>query len=407
MRQTLLIVGGGIETVPGIRLAKEMGCFVIVSDIKAQAPGMAIADAAIIASTYDAEATVHAARKCHHSVRRIDGVMCLASDIPLTVAAVAEDLGLAGIPVQTAQLAMDKLAMKRKFTCDGVPVPWFGPLESAAHLQHVVAETGYPLVLKPVDSRGARGVIRLTPEIDLKWAYEASHRYSPTGRVMVERFLSGPQVSTESIVLEGKAYTVGFSDRNYEFLDRFAPHIIENGGDLPSHLAPDVQQAVKELVQKAALSLGVRQGTVKGDIVIHENQPFVIELAARLSGGYFCTHEIPLNTGVEFVRCAIKMALGERVDPEDVRPRFQRPVCQRYLFPKPGRVARISGVDSVARRAEIAFCQITVSENAIVGPIDNHPARAGVVIATGNTRQAARKAAEAAITDIHIETDPL
>ena len=407
MSRTLLIVSGGIEAVPGIRLAKEMGLHVVVSDMNPNAPGIAVADDSIIASTYDVEGTVAAAKKYHNTVRQIDGVMCIAADVPLTVASVAAALGLPGIPIEVARLSMDKLAMKHKFAADSVPIPWFSPVESVNHLRQIVADRGYPLVLKPVDSRGARGVLRLTPDVDLEWAFRLSHSYSPTGRVMVERFLTGPQISTESILLNDVAYTPGFSDRNYEFLERYAPHIIENGGELPSHLPQETQLAVRDLVQQAAPSMGVRHGVVKGDIVVHESKPYVIELAARLSGGYFCTHEIPLNTGVDFVGQAIRLALGEKLDPSELMPRFQRGVAQRYLFPKPGRVVRISGVEEVARRPGIAFCDVRVAVGDIIKVITSHPARGGVVIATADTRQEAIEKAIAAVNDIKIETIPV
>lgn len=404
MSRTLLIVSGGIEAVPGIRLAKEMGLHVVVSDVNPNAPGFAVADDHIIASTYDVEATVAAAQEYHRTVRPIDGVMCIASDVPLTVASVALALGLPGIPLESARLAMDKLAMKRKFSLDGVPVPWFSPIESIEHLRQIVVQYGYALVLKPVDSRGARGVLRLTPDVDLEWAYRLSHDYSPTGRVMVERFVPGPQVSTESIVVDGLAYTPGFSDRNYEYLERYAPYIIENGGELPSHLSPETQQDVRDLVQRAALSMGITNGVVKGDIVVHDGKPYVIELAARLSGGYFCTHEVPLNTGVDFVRHAIRLALGEKPDPSKLTPRFQRGVAQRYLFPGPGRVVCISGVEEVTQRSGIALCEVRVAVGDTVGAIESHPNRAGVVIATADTRQKAINRVVAAVNDIEIET---
>ena len=66
-----------------------------------------------------------------------------------------------------------------------------------------------PLIVKPVDSRGARGVIRLGAGVDPEWAFAAARAESPTGRVMAERFLDGPQVSTESLVIGGVAHTVG------------------------------------------------------------------------------------------------------------------------------------------------------------------------------------------------------
>ena len=66
----------------------------------------------------------------------------------------------------------------------------------------------------------------ILPDVDPGWAYEVAAAESPTGRVMVEAFIAGPQVSTESVVVQGRTHTVGFSDRNYELLDRFAPYVI-------------------------------------------------------------------------------------------------------------------------------------------------------------------------------------
>lgn len=404
MKRTIWFVSGGIEAVSGIRLARQMGLHVVVSDMNPEAPGLAAADDRVIADTYDAEASVQAAVDYQRRVRPIDGVLCLAADVPLTVARVAAALGLPGISVESARLAMDKLAMKERFAKDGVAIPWFHQITSAAELRAVVREQVRLLVLKPVDSRGARGVLRLLPHVDLDWAYGFSHSFSPTGRVMVEAYLDGPQVSTETIMLDGVAHTPGFSDRNYEFLDRYAPHIIENGGDLPSCLPLQDQEAVRALVQQAALSLGVRNGVVKGDIVVSGGNPYVIELATRLSGGYFCSHEIPLNTGVDFVGQAIRLALGETIDPADLSPRFQRAISQRYIFPRPGRVTAVAAVDAVANRPGIELCEVRVAVGQIIGPVLSHPARAGVVIASGESRAEAASRAIRAVNDLVVTT---
>ena len=104
-----------METIPGIQRAKEMGLFVVVSDGNPDAPGFRYADDYIIASTYNVPETVQLAENYHKSVRQFDGVMCIASDVPLTVATVAKKLNLSGISLESAELAMDKLAMKNKF----------------------------------------------------------------------------------------------------------------------------------------------------------------------------------------------------------------------------------------------------------------------------------------------------
>lgn len=407
----VLFVGGSREALPAIRRARELGLRVVVSDYSPDAPGFALADERILASTYDIDETVEGARRAHERSGRLDGVLCAACDVPLTVASVAEALGLPGISVATARLAVDKLAMKDRLAAAGVPVPWYAPVGSFEALARHVSETDAVLVLKPVDSRGARGVQRLLPTVDLAVAHREALRHSPTGRVMVERYVEGPQVSTESLMLDDALHTPGFSDRNYEYLDRFAPFIIENGGDLPSYLPAATQAAVRDLVDAAARALGVGRGVVKGDIVVPMGPsgalepPRVIEIAARLSGGFFCTHEIPLNTGVDFVGCAIRHTVGAPVAPAELVPRYQRPVCQRYVFPRPGRVVAVRGHEVLCREG-IAFGEIRVAPGDDVAVQDHHPARPGVVIATGATRDEARERAEAAVRDIVIETAP-
>jgi biotin carboxylase len=223
---------------------------------------------------------------------------------------------------------------------------------------------------------------------------------------MIESFLDGPQISTESIIINGQAFTPGFSDRNYEFLEKYAPYIIENGGDLPSFLSHKIQQEVKNTVEKAARSMGISTGVIKGDIVIHNSKANIIEIAARLSGGFFCSHEIPLNTGVDFLKAAIQIATGKTPDHRDLLPKHQKHVSQRYFFPYPGKILKIDNHQEVTEREGIAFLQIRVKKGDIIHPVHNHPARAGLVIAVGKNREEATKRAEKAVADIRIVTAP-
>jgi biotin carboxylase len=317
---------------------------------------------------------------------------------------VAERLGLPGLPVRVAELACDKLAMKKCFQRAGVAVPWFQEVATPQELQRVAVERGRDLVIKPVDSRGSRGVQRVAKVEDLAKAFMLARSYSPTERVMVEQYLEGPQVSTESVVTAGRCFTPGFSDRNYEYLERYAPFFIENGGDLPSHLSPETQNKVRTLVARAAKALGVTDGTVKGDIVVHKGEPYVIELAARLSGGFFCTREIPLNTGVDFIGAAIRVALGEAVAEEDLTPKHFTPVIQRYVFPRPGTVRSIHGEEDARRVSGIAELVITAKPGDVIPPAGDKRPSGAMVLATGTSRDAALRAANDALSLIRIET---
>jgi biotin carboxylase len=404
MNKTILIVSGGIEAADAAKRARDMGLHVVVSDRDANAPGFAFAHDRLIADVYGPEETMAAAEDYHRRVRPIDGVLCVAADAPVTAAMVARRLNLPGISVETARLACDKLAMKRRFARDGVPVPWFAYVPSPAALDAHIAERGRDLVVKPADSRGSRGVQRLSRVDDIAAAFALAQSHSPTKRVLVEAYLDGPQVSTESLITDGRCHTPGFSDRNYELLETHAPFFIENGGDLPSRLPPDIQAKVKRVVAAAAAALGVTNGTVKGDIVVHDGEAYVIELAARLSGGFFCTREIPLNTGVDFVGCAIRVALGEVIPAAELEPRRKQIVIQRYAFPKPGCVVAVRGTELAKRVPGIADVVVTACPGDIIPPAGDKRPSGAMVLATGVSHKAALDAAQRALRTIEIET---
>ncbi len=404
--KTLWVVSGGAEAVPGVKKAREMGLFVVVSDADPKAPAAAVADDFVLASTYDTKATVEAALLYHQTKRSLDGVVCIAADVPLTVAMVAEAIGLPGIPVSVAVLAADKLAMKQRFVEKGVPVPWFSQVESAEYLQGIIAEKGLPLVVKPVDSRGARGVLRLTEDVDPVWAYHYALSFSPSGRVMVEEYLEGPQISTESLLLSGKGVTPGFADRNYEYIEQFAPYIIENGGEQPSILSLEQKKAVSQCAEQAALAMGIENGVAKGDLVLTDSGPKVIEVAARLSGGWFSTDQIPLGTGVDLVGAVIRQSLGKKVEAQEVTPVFVKGIAIRYFFPPSGKLIKIEGAERFADKDWVHKIGFFVRPGDRIDTATNHTQRVGFVITVGNTRGQAVRRAQVVVDGVkwHVES---
>ncbi len=402
--KTLLIIGAGVEQVPAIQIAKKMGISVVASDMNPQAPGFKYTDDCIIASTMDAKESLRAAL-AFNKKHKIDGVIAIATDCPMTVALIADKLKLPGISIDTARLASNKLLMKNKFKKDSIPIPWYKEIRSLKDLKDTVRSKGYLLVIKPVDSRGARGVLRLTEGIDLKWAYMSSKKESPSKRVMVEEFLDGPQLSTESIIYKGKAFTIGYGDRNYEFLDRFSPYIIENGGEMPANISNEKREQINALIERTARSIGIRTGTIKGDIVLTCDGPKIIEVAARLSGGYYCSNTIPLSTGINVLKYAIKLVLGEPINVKELRPKYNRGTAQRFFFPEEGTVKRISGIKKVKSHPYIKKIGVYAKIGDRIHKMTDHTKRAGFLLAIGRTREEALKRALEAVNSIKIETE--
>jgi biotin carboxylase len=400
--KAILFIGGGEETLPAIHLAKSMQLKTIVIDYDVSCPCFSESDFQIVCSTYDVDSCVRESKNFNNTVHKISGVICVANDVPLSVASVASELKLPGIPVTAAKIASDKILMKDHFKKHGISIPWYKEIFSISDLRKEITDKNQVYVIKPVDSRGARGVQKINVDSNFEAVFNEAIKNSPSKRVMIEEFIGGPQLSSESIVYENKSYTIGLSDRNYELLEKFAPHIIEDGGDLPASLNENQKKNVEALIEDISSALEISNGVIKGDIVFDHNSdiPIVIEVATRLSGGYFCSHEIPMSTGVDFLSCAIKLSLGEPINLKDLEIKASNFICQRYLFSAEGVVAAVPKIDNILNLRGIKFLSMRIQVGDIIKSTKSHPGRAGVVIAEGSSREQAKENANNAILEM-------
>ena len=396
MNKRLLVLGGSRQAAAGLDHLQQQGFELVLCDMDAKAPGRQYCTHFIKASVYHIDECLPAVEAFHSSCP-VDGVMCLACDVPHVVARIAEALKLPGNPVEVADRAVDKLAMKQKFQADGVNTPAFWQVTTEQELRQIQSDVRQTLVVKPVDSRGSKGVSRLLVGDDPAWAFNYALSNSETARVMAEEYIDGPQVSTESVVIDGEAVTPAYSDRSYEFLERYHPYIVENGGDMPSNLPEQIIDRIRELINEAAASLGVKNGIVKGDIVVRDGIPYVIELAARLSGGYFCTHQIPLSTGVHLVEANARLAVGERLCPREWEPKFSKHVSTRWKLLEPGRIVEIPDVKPILAMDGVRYFEHWLNEADVIEDARNAAASVAMVQAEGSSRSDTVAYAETAL----------
>ena len=176
------------------------------------------------------------------------------------------------------------------------------------------------------------------------------------------------------------------------------PNFIEDGGDLPS-LYKDRREEINELIEKVAKVVGIKNGVIKGDLVVNNGEIKIIEVASRLSGGCFSTHEIPLSTGINFVEKAIKIATKMEVKKCELKLTNEKYISQRYLFSKPGRITTLS-IPKSNNFEGLEYLDIRCKEGDVITSIDSHASRLGMVICSGNSRSEAIKNANNAISKI-------
>jgi biotin carboxylase len=406
-KKTIMIVGGGEEHKFAQKAGKSLGLVSFVTDGNPEAPGLKTADHAAVVSTYDHEGTLAAARDFEKRCGKISGVMTIASDVPYTVAYVASGLGLRGISLEAARMLSNKFLMKQAMQRTGVPMPRFERVAGAEDISAFAGVVGYPVVVKPEDSRGARGVQIVKQGMDPGTAFELARDQSPTARVMVEEYLDGPQLSVEGSMVGGRSILPAVFDRNYEFLERYAPFVVENGGEMPSRFAERLGREVEDVMSAAGCAVGMPDGVVKGDLVVHKGRVKVIEIAGRLSGGFFATVATPYSTGVDPVTNVIRWALGEHVSAKDWMATVQRGACIRFAFPPPGTVVSVSGLEAVGCDKDCLYCHIFAKSGDRIQPIRSHPDRPAVVVASGRDREESVRNAERLIERLVIEVRPL
>lgn len=386
---TLLILGAGIDQSYPIRMAREEGLRVLAADMNPNAPSFALADEAAVVSNRDIEALK---QLCDDSAQRghpVAGVLVMGADIPHVAAELALHLEVPGPSVNTGRWTTDKFLMKEQLSSAGIAVPWYAKVESAAHLRQLMRHHGgEKFVIKPTDRSGARGVLLVhASSSDADAMYEEAKAEAYGGEVQVEEYIDGDQISTESILWQGKAYTPGFVDRNYEMLERFAPNFIENGGIHPSRLQGVRRLEIEDLVQRAAQALEIDNGVAKGDVVItRDGKPMIIEMAARLSGGDFSESLIPLGCGVNIVKAAIRIAIGRRPDLSALTDQWERAVANRYFFGEPGTLAAIHGLAEVRALSWVRKLDVYVKPGDAIGQIKFHAGRLGVFIVEADDR---------------------
>ncbi len=402
MRPAVLIIGAGILQGPAIRIAKSLGYAVIATDIVETAPGLRWADHVGMVSKFDVEGHVRFAEACRNEFD-LRGVLTIGTDASCAVAGVAAALNLPGVDPHTAFMATNKAAMRRRLRQCGVPCPDFREVRQLVEALSAADEIGYPLVIKPVDNMGARGVRRIDSPDELRDFFPVTISNSREGAAIIEEYMDGREVSIDTIVENGDVHLLTIADRHISY----APYFVEIGHTIPSALPQAALDNVFEVMRLGIEALGIMTGASKGDIRVTAEGAKIGEMTARLSGGFHCQYTEPLATGMNSIKAVIDLAVGNPVDPADVTPQWDRAACERAILAEPGTVTAIEGVDAALDLPGVEHVFLNVAEGSVVEPLTSNMGKPGHVIASGAARAEAVAAAERALDTIRVVTAPI
>ncbi len=396
--KTILIIGGGLLQCPIIETARSMKLKTVVADMNLEAPGFEFAHSKITMSTKDIEGMVREAKKFAET-EPIHAVITAGTDASMTVAAVANALNLPGIRFKDAEAASNKIKMRKRLKEFNVPIPEFAAIWNIQDARDALEFLKFPLVMKPADNMGARGVIKVSNREELHAAFKHAKKYSPTGEMILEEYMEGPEVSVDAITWNGNFHITGLADR---IIER-EPYFIEVGHTMPSSLPQEVQKEIERIMFMGMKALGITIGAGKGDIKVTPTGVKVGEIAARLSGGFMSAYTYPLSCGVNLNRAAILIALGE--EPDDLTEKWKKVSIERSILASPGKLVSISGVEEARAFEGVSEVFIQNKVGDIISDPTNNIEKSGHFIITTPSLKECEEIFEKIKNVVRFETD--
>lgn len=312
-QKKILLLGGSAQQVVAIQAAKDLGHYTVLCDYLSDNPGQFVADKYYNVSTTDVEAVYAVAKK-----EQVDGILAYASDpAALPAAIVCERMGLPTNPVKSVEILGLKYPWRKFLQENGFASPKaasFAPEIAKDDFKRLVENFTFPIVIKPTDSSGSKGVSVLndldTWENAVRWA----DSYSRNKILIVEEFIDRgfPYVIGGDIfVYNGKIVLYG---EMACLRGDGGRSLIPIGKKKPSGLNDIQRQVVHTELQRLISLLGIRFGELNIEILLDaKNQVHFLELGPR-AGGNMIPIQLSDAWGIDLVKANVQTALGLEPD---------------------------------------------------------------------------------------------
>ena len=383
-----------------VEAAAKLGAEVVVGSEHRQALSESMGERSVVLSLRQ---PMRAADQVARLAERtpLDAVVAVDDGGTRAAAFVAQRLGLRGNPPEAVERARDKAAMRAAFAAAGVPQPGYRIAHTGEDIAALAAELGPPVVVKPLTLSMSRGVIRAD---DPQAAAQAAVRVrsilaaadeDPAQKLLVEKFVPGPEVAVEAIVRDGEFELLAIFDKP-DPLD--GPYFEETIYVTPSRLPEQVQETVAREAARATAALGLRDGPVHAELRVAGDGVVVLEVAARSIGG-LCSRSLRFGLGISLEELILRNALGLSL--EGMHREDRAAGVMMLPIPRPGVLHGVGGQDEARAVPGIGGVEITVARGKSVRPLPEGDRYLGFVFAKADTPEEV----EAALREAHARLD--
>ncbi|MGW4113716.1 ATP-grasp domain-containing protein [Actinosynnema sp. NPDC004786] len=358
------------------------------------------ADNVLTAETNDVPALLDHVGHLHRALR-FDGVISSCDYYLPTVARVAAHLGLPGPDPLAVERACRKDLTRTALHAAGVPGPRFALADDWSSLAEAAAELGYPLVAKPVDLCAGMHVRKVADEGELREAFTALEAFPVNARnqprvrtVLLEELLVGPEVSVETVTVDGVTHVVGVTDKSVAG----EPWFVESGHMFPA----DLPTAGAEAVAVAAIgALGLDRGVAHTEVKLTADGPKLVEVNPRPAGNRI-TELVRRVTGVDLPAAHAQLAAGEQPDLRPADTGVRSAAISFLLPPRSGLVSAVRGAEDLATTPDVVEWDVRRPGHRAGDPTSNN-SYLGHVVVTDPTGLGARARAEELVAGLSVD----
>lgn len=309
-QKKILLLGGDHLLLPVIEAAHKLGCYVITVDYLPDNVAHKYSDEYQYASTVDKEAVLEIAKKCE-----IDGILTFTDSGVVTAGYVAHELGLPSPgPYESIQILQNKGRFRQFLSEHGFNVPKAKSYTIIEEALKEKEEWGYPVIVKPVDSAGSKGVTKVELANQLEKAIDAALEFSLSHEFIIETWIEKEGCSSDSdcFSLNGNFNMLTYSSQRF---DAAAPNPYAPAAfSWPSTMGTAIEQELSIELQRLITLLGMQTSIYNVETRLGtDGKPYIMEISPR-GGGNRLAEVVRYATGVDMITDAIRGALGMPIE---------------------------------------------------------------------------------------------
>ncbi|WP_026520195.1 ATP-grasp domain-containing protein [Butyrivibrio sp. FCS006] len=305
MNRNLAIIGASYLQLPLIKKAKELG---YTTHVFAWAAG----DVGEYEADFFHPISITECSKITEKCREIGicGICSIATDLGnIAVNHVANELGLPGNSIACTMKSTNKYLMRQAFDQNGDPSPKCILVDEYSNLSEL--SLVYPVIVKPTDRSGSRGIFKLASREGLEKAVQAAFKESFEKKALIEEYVEGQEYSVEGISYHGIHHILAVTLK----YTTGAPHFIETGHMEPAPISREVYARVVNVITHALDTLEIKNSASHSEIKIDESGTIkIIEIGSRMGGDCIGSDLVEYSTGVDYLKAVIDVACGNEPD---------------------------------------------------------------------------------------------